>query len=123
MEDFKDLRVCEKAYTLSLSVDKKTRGLPKDENVRVNQSAPPCCGFGRSKLAEGCGRRADPEMRRFSQIARGSANEVEYHLLLARDLQFLSADDFEELEASVLESQRMLASLVQRLSADVLARS
>ncbi len=62
-------------------------------------------------------------MRRFLQIARGSANEVEYHLLLARDLQFLSADDFEELEASVVEIKRMLASLVQRLSADVLARS
>jgi four helix bundle protein len=62
-------------------------------------------------------------MRRFLQIARGSANEVEYHLLLARDLQFLSADDFKDLEAKVLEIQRMLASFVQRLSVDVLARS
>jgi len=62
-------------------------------------------------------------MRRFLQIARGSANEVEYHLLLARDLQFLSADDFKDLEAMVLEIQRMLASFVQRLSIDVLARS
>ncbi len=76
-----------------------------------------------ANIAEGCGRRSDPEMRRFLQIARGSANEVEYHLLLARDLQFLSEDGFNELEAMVLEIQRMLASLVQRLSVDVLARS
>ena len=62
-------------------------------------------------------------MRRFLQVARGSANEVEYHLLLARDLRFLSADDFKDLEAMVLEIQRMLASFVQRLSVDVLARS
>jgi four helix bundle protein len=62
-------------------------------------------------------------MRRFLQIARGSANEVEYNLLLARDLQFLAMDDFKELEARVLEVQRILASFVQRLSADVLARS
>jgi four helix bundle protein len=62
-------------------------------------------------------------MKRFLQIASGSANEVEFHLLLARDLQFLSGDDFNDLEAAVLEIQRMLASLVQRLSADVLARS
>jgi len=62
-------------------------------------------------------------MRRFLQIARGSANEVEYHLLLARDLQFLSADDFKDLEAMVLEIQRMLASFVQHLSVDVSARS
>jgi four helix bundle protein len=62
-------------------------------------------------------------MRRFLQIARGSANEVESHLLLSRDLELLSVDEFEELEAMVLEIQRMLASFVQRLSVDVLARS
>ncbi len=76
-----------------------------------------------ANIAEGCGRRSDGEMRRFLQIARGSANEVEHRLLLARDLQFLSADDFKDLEAMVLEIQRMLAAFVQRLSVDVLARS
>jgi four helix bundle protein len=74
-------------------------------------------------IAEGCGRRSDPEMRRFLQIARGSANEVECHLLLARDLRFLPLDDFKNLEGKVLEIQRMLASLVQRLSLTVVARS
>jgi hypothetical protein len=62
-------------------------------------------------------------MRRFLQIARGSANEVEHHLLLSRDLQLLSVDDFKELEAMVLETQGRLASFVQRLSVDVLARN
>jgi four helix bundle protein len=76
-----------------------------------------------ANIAEGCGRRTDPEMRRFLQIARGSANELECHLLLARDLHFLPADEFKDLEAKVLEIQRMLASLVQRLQCPVLARS
>jgi four helix bundle protein len=76
-----------------------------------------------ANIAEGCGRRSDPEMRRFLQIARGSANEVECHLLLARDLRFLPLDDFKNLEGMVLEIQRMLASLVQRLSMTVVARS
>jgi four helix bundle protein len=62
-------------------------------------------------------------MRRFVQIARGSANEVEYHLLLAKDLNFLTADEHKVLEARVLEIQRMLASLVQSLKATVLAGS
>jgi four helix bundle protein len=62
-------------------------------------------------------------MRRFVQIARGSANEVEYHLLLAKDLNFLTADEHKDLEGRVFEIQRMLASLVQSLNATVLARS
>jgi four helix bundle protein len=62
-------------------------------------------------------------MKRFVQIARGSASELEYHLLLARDLQILSVEEFKDLEAKVLEVQRMLAALTQRLGASVLARS
>lgn len=55
-------------------------------------------------------------MRRFLQIARGSANEVEHHLLLARDLRFLNAAEFEELETGILEIQRMLTSLAASVS-------
>jgi four helix bundle protein len=123
MEDFKNLRVWEKAYELTLSVYKKSRDFPKDEMYGLTSQLRRATSSIGANIAEGCGRRSDPEMRRFLQIARGSANEVEYHLLLARDLQFLSADDFNDLEAEVLEIQRMLASFVQRLSVDVLARS
>src|SRR5271165_6569322 len=47
-----------------------------------------------ANIAEGCGRRSDAELKRFCQIARGSASEVEYHLLLAKDLQFLPLPEF-----------------------------
>ncbi len=123
MEDFKDLRVWEKAYELTLSVYKKTGGFPKEEMYGLtSQLRRATCSIG-ANIAEGCGRRSDPEMRRFLQIARGSANEVEFHLLLAKDLQFLTSDDFKNLETMVLEIQRMLASLVKRLSAPAVARS
>jgi four helix bundle protein len=52
---------------------------------------------------------------------RGSASEVEYHLLLAADLQFLTADEFDDLEGKVHEL-RMLASLIQPLQSPILAR-
>jgi len=123
MEDFKDLRVWEKSYALTLSVYKATRGFPKEEMYGLTSQLRRAASSVGANIAEGCGRRSDPEMRRFLQIARGSANEVEYHLLLARDLQFLSADEFKNLEAKVLEIQRMLTAFVQRLSVDVLARS
>src|SRR6476646_104025 len=123
MEDSKDLRVWVKAYELTLNVYKKSREFPKEEMYGLTSQLRRAASSVGANIAEGCGRRSDPEMRRFLQIARGSTNEVEYHLLLARDLQFLSADEFKNLEAMVLEIQRMLASFVQHLSVDVLARS
>jgi four helix bundle protein len=75
-----------------------------------------------ANIAEGCGRRSDPELKRFLQIARGSASELEYHLLLARDLSLLNIEEFENLESKVLEVQRMLAALSQRLKGGILAK-
>ena len=123
MEDFRDLRVWEKAYELTLSVYKKSRDFPKEEMYGLTSQLRRATSSIGANIAEGCGRRSDPEMRRFLQIARGSANEVEYHLLLAKDLRFLPLEDFKELEDMVLEIERMLASLVQRLSPQVVARS
>ena len=102
---------------------KKTQGFPKEAIYGLTSQLRRATSSIGANIAEGCGRRSDPEMRRFLQIARGSANEVEYHLLLAKDLLFLPVEDFKELEDMVLEIERMLASLVQRLSPQVVARS
>jgi four helix bundle protein len=111
MEDFKDLRVWAKAHELTLNVCQKTRGFPKEEMYGLTSQMRRSAASVGANIAEGCGRRSDGEMRRFLQIARGSANELEYHLLLAKDLHLLQTADFADLEARVLEIERMLASL------------
>jgi four helix bundle protein len=116
MEDFKQLRVWTKAHELTLAVYQETRGFPKEETYGLTSQLRRAAASVGANIAEGCGRRSDGEMKRFLQIARGSANEVEYHLLLARDLHFLGASEFQDLEAKILEVQRMLASFVQRLA-------
>ena len=123
MEDFKDLKVWVKAHELTLAIYRHTRGFPKEEMYGLTSQIRRASASIGANIAEGCGRRSDAEMKRFLQIARGSASELECHLLLARDLRFLSSDEFNNLEARGLEIQRMLASLVQRLQGPVLARS
>ena len=54
-------------------------------------------------------------MTRFLQIARGSASETEYHLLLAKDLGFLQEADFQVAEQALVVVQRMLTALVQKV--------
>ena len=123
MEDFKNLKVWGKAHELPLAVYRCTCGFPRDELYGLTSQMRRAAVSIGANIAEGCGRRSDPEMNRFVQIARGSANELEYHLLLARDLKFLAPDKHGELEMRILEIQRMLAALAQRLQRGILARS
>jgi four helix bundle protein len=123
MEDFEDLKVWGKAHLLTLAIYEVTRKFPREEVFGLTSQIRRASASIGANIAEGCGRRSDPEMKRFVQIARGSANELEYHLLLAGDLQLLPVEEFKELEAKTLEIQRMLAAFTQRLGRPVLARS
>ena len=68
-----------------------------------------------ANIAEGSGRRSDGELTRFLHIARGSAAELEHHLLLARDLDLLSEITHVVLARQTDEVQRMLTSLIQQV--------
>lgn len=115
MEDFKDLRVWAKAHELTLAIYEKTNLFPKEELYGLTSQIRRASSSIAANIAEGCGRRSDGEMKRFLQIARGSASELEYHLILARDLKLLSSSEYKQLEPKIFEVQRMLAALVQRL--------
>jgi four helix bundle protein len=123
MENFRDLKVWVKAHKLTLQVYRQTRTFPRDEIYGLTSQMRRASASIGANIAKGCGRRSDPELNRFVQIARGSASELEYHLVLAKDLGLLAAEEFQELEAKTLEVQRMLASLAQTLRRPVLARS
>ena len=115
MKDFKDLKVWKKARELTLDLYKITRTFPKDEVYGLTSQIRRSASSIGANIAEGCGRRSDGELTRFLQIARGSSSELEYHLLLAHDLHLLDGDSFVTFESRVLEVQRMLTSLVQRV--------
>jgi len=71
-----------------------------------------------ANIAEGCGRRTDSDFARFLQIAMGSASELEYHLLLAHDLNLLDNGNYEKLDDQVTEIKKMLTSFIEKLRAE-----
>lgn len=71
-----------------------------------------------ANIAEGFGRGGNVELARFLQIGMGSAYEVEYHSLLARDLGLVSAENHRRLENQIIEVKRMLAALLVKVKAD-----
>jgi four helix bundle protein len=122
MKDFKELKVWEKAHAITLLVYEETRTFPKEELYGLTSQLRRSAASVAANIVEGCGRRSDGEFTRFLQIARGSASELEYHLLLARDLRLLGETKFNQLDSRVIEVQRMLTALVQRVQPALLRK-
>jgi four helix bundle protein len=115
MQDFRNLRVWQKAHELTLAVYKTTRPFPKEEMYGLTSQMRRAAASVPANLAEGCCRQGDTEFGRFAQIALGSVSELEYHLLLSRDLELLSNAEHERLARMVEEVKRMLISFIQTL--------
>jgi four helix bundle protein len=118
MRDFRELKVWEKAHRLTLAVYTATSAFPRSEMYGMTSQIRRSCASIPANIAEGCGRNGDAELGRFLQIAMGSASELEYHLLLARDLNLLKSTEYEHVAGEVTEVKRMLTSFIQKLKAD-----
>jgi four helix bundle protein len=106
--DFKNLTVWVKAHALTVDLYKATQRFPRDEIFGLTAQMRRASSSIGANLAEGCGRKSDPEFRRFIHLAMGSSSELENHLLLSRDLKLLSKTDFERLTRSLGEVSKML---------------
>ena len=102
---------------MALSVYRASAGSPREERYGLTAQIRRAAVSVPSNIAEGRGRRG-ADFGRFMQIAMGSASELEYQLLLARDLEFLQVSEYARLDAGVTEVKRMLASLIAKLRAD-----
>jgi four helix bundle protein len=123
VKDFKELKVWQKAYSLALDIYQATRSFPREEIYGLTSQMRRAAVSVGANIAEGCGRRSDGEFARFLQIARGSASELEYHLLLARDLKLLTNNAHQDFEKKLAEVQRMLTSLVTAVAQKSAGRS
>ena len=118
MQDFRNLKVWEKAHLLTLDVYKASKSFPREEIYGLTSQMRRAAVSIGSNIAEGVCRKGDIEFARFLQMAIGSASEVEYQLLLARDLEMLKPADYQRLSVDAIEIKRMLASLMKKLRAD-----
>ena len=115
MQDYRKLHVWQKAHRLALDtyaisphLQKPDAWPLKDQVFKAAISIP-------SNIAEGTGRGSDADFRRFLFHSLGSCNELEYDLLLARDVQFLPSSLHISLTGQVEEVRRMLSGLVQSI--------
>lgn len=111
MGDFKKLEVWQVAHRVTCQVYRATASFPKTETYGLTAQLRRSASSIPANIAEGSGRRGDFEFSRFVRISLGSATELEYHLLLSRDIGLLTASKHEELSGEVRRVQSMLARL------------
>lgn len=68
-----------------------------------------------ANIAEGNGRKTNKDFASFLVIAHGSAAEVQSHLYIALDLNYLAKEDFSKIYSNLDEISKMLMSLTQHL--------
>jgi four helix bundle protein len=122
MQPFREVKVWEKSHLVGLHIYRVTAGFPKTEQsglisqMRKSAVAVPC------KIAEGCSRNAPRELARYLESAKGSANELEYQVLLAKELGFLPEEAHGTLTEEITEVQKMLAGFIKTVRGKIPAR-
>lgn len=115
MSDFKKLHVWQKAHALALAVDRVSRRIParyaslRSQIFRAATSIP-------ANIAEGRRQDSEKEFSRFLKYALNSSSELEYHLILARDTQVISEDEFISLVDQTITVRKMLYAFLKTLA-------
>ena len=117
MRDYKKFLFWEKAHQLTLDVYTNTTSFPKDELFGLVSQMKRSSSSIPTNIAEGCGRNSDKDFCRFLFVAFGSANELEYQILLGMDLNFIENENAQKLLSQVEEVKKMLNGLITKLSA------
>ena len=115
MQDYRKLIFWQKSHIFALNIYRVTSMFPREEIYSLVSQMRRAAISVPSNIAEGCGRNGSKEIRHFMAMAMGSANEVGYQLLLAKDLNYIPDEKYISLNNDVDEIQKMLASYIKRI--------
>jgi four helix bundle protein len=116
VQEFRNLKVWQKAHALTLAVYQATTNFPGEERFGLTVQLRRTAASIPTNLADGSGRATDGEFSKLLSAATGAASQLDYQLLLARDLGYLREADYTRLTAEVVEVKRIIAGLIQTLN-------
>ncbi len=115
IQGFKDLKVYEKSYALSVELYRYVNTLPSEERFGLTSQIKRASTSIPLNIAEGHGKRESAaEFKRFLLMAKGSCNEMQVLLDLSRDLEFMNRADHERFSEAYDEIARMLNGLIEK---------
>ncbi len=115
--NYKSLLVWQKSFAITKEIYNVTKNFPKEELFVLTSQMRRCSVSIPSNIAEGKGRHSDKELIRFLRISKGSCNELETQILLAKEIGYISEDISKKLENNCQEILKMISVLIKKLKA------
>jgi len=115
MSDYKKLKVWEDAHQFTIDIYNITQKFPNNEQYGLTSQIRRSSSSIPTNIVEGCGQLDNGNLIRFLGISKGSAFEVEYQLLLAKDLKYINEKDYDELNEKIQKIISMLTNLIKSL--------
>jgi four helix bundle protein len=115
VSDFKKLKVWRKAHALALNVHRVATRIRGSDNAALRRQMVRAAMSIPTNLVEGAGQQSGLEFARFISISLNSTSELEYHLIVARDMRAITVSDFKSLSSQAIEVRKMLYGLRNRV--------
>jgi len=123
MRDFRSLVAWQRSHAFALSMYRVTAPFPREERYGLTSQMRASAASVPTNIAEGCGSSGGLDLARFLQMAMRSATELEYQLILASDLEYITKEAHESLEREVIEVKRILNALIRKVRSDARGQS
>jgi four helix bundle protein len=117
MSDFRKLLVWRKSHELAIRVHKVAGGIRDPRNASLRNQMVRAAMSIPANIVEGSGQESRREFGRFLRYAANSANELESHLMIARDTSAITLNDYAALASRTVEVRKMLRGLIKRVAA------
>jgi four helix bundle protein len=115
MSNYKKLKVWEDAHKFTVDIYNITKNFPNNEQYGLTSQIRRSSSSIPTNIVEGSGQLNNGNLIRFLGIAKGSAFETEYQLLLAKDLKYIDEKDYDELNEKIQKIISMLTNLIKSL--------
>jgi four helix bundle protein len=113
--DFKKLQVWQKAHALALDAHRVATGIRRSQDLSLRSQIIRAAMSIPANIVEGRRQESEKQFARFLRIALNSGCELEYHLIVARDIHAISDVDADRLLKQVIEVRRMIHGLLRKL--------
>lgn len=119
LKSFTDLKVWQEGHKMVLDIYKFTQKFPREEQFGLTYQIRRAAVSFTSNIAEGFSRTSYKEKIQFYYISLGSLTEIQNQLLIARDIDYITREDFNKIASQTILLSKLLNGLIKK-SKDIL---